>query len=125
MPSPQTGLTLDAGISSRRREAVERILGIDPTAPSNPPELARWLMLAHPDDVTRDDVDREVVKQERRIVSHHRVEGLVFPVYLEPTEDGRAQRQPRVRGIADGALINSICLRDSCPGTRSRACTGG
>jgi len=110
MPSPQTGLTLDAGISSRRREAVERILGIDPTAPSNPPELARWLMLAHPDDVTRDDVDREVVKQERRIVSHHRVEGLVFPVYLEPTEDGRAQRQPRVRGIADGALFNSIYL---------------
>jgi hypothetical protein len=125
MPSQHIGLTRDAGTSSRRRDAVERILAIDPTAPSNPPELARWLMLAHPDDVTRDDVDREVVKQERRIVSHHRVEGLVFPVYLEPTEDGGPSVNRGSGGSPTGRCSTASTLRDSSPGTRSRACTGG
>jgi len=67
-------------------------------------------MLAHPNDVAREDIERQVAKQEPRIASHHKVEGLVFPNWIELTEDGREQRDPRLDAVADTALFNGIYL---------------
>ena len=92
------------------REAVVRLLRIDPAAPANPRDLSRWLLCAHPDDVSRADIEREVARQESRIASHHRVAGLVYPIVIEPTDDGRAQRGVRIDAVADTALFNGIHL---------------
>ncbi len=96
--------------ASPSRDAVERLLQIDPAAPANPRQLSRWLMLAHPNDVGREDIEHQVAKQELRIASHHKVEGLVFPNWIELTEDGRDQRAPRLDAVADTALFNGIYL---------------
>lgn len=92
------------------RDAVAQILGIDPAAPTNPRQLPEWLMWAHPNAVGRAEIVRQVVTQEARIASHHRVEGLVFPIWIQLTEDGRAQIEPRINAVADTALFNGIYL---------------
>ena len=92
------------------RDAVIRLLRIDPSAPANPRDLTRWLLCAHPDDVTRADIEREVVREEARIASHHRVAGLVFPLVIDLAPDGRAQRGARIDAVADTALFNGIYL---------------
>ena len=92
------------------RDAVTRLLGIDPAAPANPRDLSRWLRCAHPDDVSRADIEREVAREEARIAAHHRVAGLVYPIVIDLTDDGRAQRGTRIHAVADTALFNGIHL---------------
>jgi hypothetical protein len=67
-------------------------------------------LLAHPNDVSREDIERQVARQEERIASHHRVEGVVFPIRIDLTDDGRAQRDFRINAVADTALFNGIHL---------------
>jgi hypothetical protein len=67
-------------------------------------------MLAHPNDVEREDIEAEVAKQEQRIASHHRIEGLVFPIWIDRIGGGHARRAPKINAVADVALFNGIYL---------------
>jgi hypothetical protein len=67
-------------------------------------------MLAHPNDVERGDIEAEVARQEARIASHHRVEGLVFPLWIARRGQGDPPRAPQIHAVADVALFNGIYL---------------
>src|SRR5262249_53370524 len=60
----------------------------------------------HPNDVSREDIEAEVAKQERRIASHHLVDGLVFPIRIDPLHRSLS----RVNAVADVGLFNGIWL---------------